>query len=337
MRAGLILLDKPPQISSHNALAPLKTALGTRIGHCGTLDPFASGLLIAVSGALTKIAAYFQGLPKTYHAEICFGSTTDTLDHEGQLVAQGGTLPDEQALCRAIDDMRGKQMQLPPQYSALKVNGERAYARARRGEASALAARPVEIYAFELERYRPPLATVTLTVSVGTYIRAVARDLALRCGSVAYLSALRRTRIGEIAATDACAPATFRADMLISPRRAANLNSRCRIFTVPARYRQRIAHGEPPANIEYFRPPHFSLADDQCALLFDETNGSVCTADVTTDSTSTHHATADRSEIASDNGRADSATTAAVHDEPLAICAYRDGQLRYLYVRPIDW
>lgn len=266
-----------------------------------------------MSGALTKIAAYFQGLPKTYRAEICFGSTTDTLDTEGQVVTQGGTLPDEQALCRAIDDMRGKQMQLPPQYSALKVDGVRAYTRARRGETSALVARPVEIYAFELERYRPPLAMVVLTVSVGTYIRAVARDLALRCGSIAYLSALRRTSIGEIAATDAYAPAAFRADTLISPRRAADLNARCRIFTVPARYRQRIAHGEPPARIEYFRPPHFSLADDQCALLFDEPNGGA---------------------RAIDAAAADAAATVAESDEPLAICAYRDGQLRYLCVRP---
>lgn len=135
-------------------------------------------------------------------------------------------------------------------------------------------------------------------MSAGTYIRAVARDLAERCGSVAHLSSLRRVAIGSIEATQAHAPTTFAADMLIPPHHVSRLNPRCLAFTVPECYQQRIANGEPPAQIEYFHSSRFSLSTDQCALLFAEHRES------------------------------------NIDDDLLAICAYREKQLRYLYVRP---
>lgn len=273
----------------------MKALLGTRIGHCGTLDPFAEGLLIAVSGACTKIASYFQALPKSYQADICFGATTDTLDPEGEVVARA-PLPIEDTVRRQIAAMCGRQMQVPPQYSAVKVGGERAYMRARHGMHTAISARPVEVYSFRLHGYRPPIATVTLTVSTGTYIRAIARDLAQRCGTVAYLTALQRTHIGSFAVADGHVPSAFRVHHLIPPHRLASLNARCKAFVVPARYHHRIQHGGELHRIDYFCTPEYALAEDECALLFE------------------------------------APSTFEAPSALLAICAYREQQLRYLYV-----
>ena len=225
--------------------------------------------MIAVSGPLTKIASYFQELPKTYRAEIRFGSTTDTLDRDGVIVAAEAPLPAPAALADHIAAMRGPQTQVPPQYSAIKVDGARAYSRARRGEQSELAARPIVIHSFALCDYRPPLATVETTVSKGTYIRAIARDLALRCGTIGYVHELRRTKIGAIDVADAHAPDAFRADYLLPPEQIAALNPRCKTIIVPDEYRRRIQNGEPPQRIDFFRSPRLDIAADQCALLVD--------------------------------------------------------------------
>jgi tRNA pseudouridine55 synthase len=174
----------------------LKRSLGTRrIGHTGTLDKFATGLLIVLIGKYTKLADMFSGLDKRYRATLVFGRTTDTLDPEGEVIGEGPlpTLPRIEAaagrLSRTID-------QIPPAYSAVHVGGRRAYRIARSGGDPALQPRQVTVYRIEIVDYRPPELDIIVECSKGTYVRALARDLGNLSGSCAYLSSLRRTKIG---------------------------------------------------------------------------------------------------------------------------------------------
>ena len=266
---GLILLDKPRNITSHQALAPLKSVLGSKIGHCGTLDPFATGLLIACSASLTKIVSYFQQLSKTYEAKILFGTETDTLDVDGTIIARA-PVPTIATIKKEIMHMCGPQMQTPPQYSAIKVNGVRAYANAYSGIESALPPRAIHVHAFQLRRYEPPIATVCLTVSKGSYIRAIARDLAYRCNSVAYLLELRRTHIGDVSVVDAHAPDTFSVAHMIHAKDTSRYNRYCKVCTIPSTYAEQIRCGIDLNTIDLFRKGALQITDKECALLFDK-------------------------------------------------------------------
>ena len=183
----------------------VRRALGTRaVGHTGTLDPFATGLLVVLIGRGTRLARFIEQQPKTYRATMMLGVTTDTDDVTGAVVAEWqGALPDETAIRAALEGFTGRQLQEPPVYSAKRVDGERSYRLARRGEAVAL--RPVEVTVHSLDVLDTDGRDVTFRVNVspGTYIRALARDAGSRLGVGAHLTALRREAIGPLPVDDA--------------------------------------------------------------------------------------------------------------------------------------
>jgi tRNA pseudouridine55 synthase len=193
---GQILLDKPEGITSFSALKSLKSSLGTRrVGHAGTLDKFATGLLIALIGKYTKLAELFSGLDKCYQATVVFGNRTDTLDPEGEVIEEG-PIPDLKRIQEAADRLRGPIAQIPPVYSAVHVGGRRAYRIARAGGEPKLSPRQVTIYCLKIVDYRAPELDIEVECSKGTYVRALARDLGTLAGSCAYLKSLRRTKVG---------------------------------------------------------------------------------------------------------------------------------------------
>ena len=209
MTDAVILLNKPPGLSSFRALAEVKRRLDTRrVGHAGTLDPFAEGLLIALAGAYTRLAVYASAMDKEYVAAVTFGRTTDTLDPEGEVVGEG-TVPKRPELEAVLPGFVGEILQVPPAFSAVHVGGRRAYEAARKGETVALAPRPVVIHALRLLDLVGAEALFLIQCSRGTYIRSLARDIASRLGTVAYVRQLRRTRIGAFRVEEAVAPALF--------------------------------------------------------------------------------------------------------------------------------
>ncbi|MDR0450825.1 MAG: tRNA pseudouridine(55) synthase TruB [Treponema sp.] len=200
---GLLLLDKKPGLTSFESLGELKRALGTsRLGHTGTLDKFASGLLLVLAGRALKLAPWFTRCDKEYEGIVRFGAETDTLDPEGAVVAEG-PVPSREALEEALGLFRGDILQAPPAYSAIRVKGRRASELARAGEAPEMKKRPVKVYSLELRSWEPPLASLLIRCSSGTYIRSLARDIALAAGSRAHLAALRRKRVAGFSVEEA--------------------------------------------------------------------------------------------------------------------------------------
>lgn len=203
---GILLVDKPAGISSHDVVAVVRRARGgVRAGHTGTLDPFATGLLLVALGRATRLIRFVPSQPKVYRASIVFGTATDTDDATGQVVERGG-LPDESAVHHAIRRLTGTTDQVPPAYSARHVDGRRAYAIARAGGDPALAPATVTVNAWDVESLRDGVLESTITCGSGTYVRALARDLGRLCGTVAHVASLRRTRIGPFDVRDAVPP-----------------------------------------------------------------------------------------------------------------------------------
>lgn len=194
---GLLLVDKPEGITSHAVVDRVRRVISSRrIGHAGTLDPMATGLLVLLLGRATRLAPYLDAEPKVYRARIRFGARTTTDDIEGDQVAQAPP-PEQVVVQRAIAGLTGDLLQRPPAYSAKQVGGVRAYAAARRGTPLALEPVPVVVHEWRvLDRAGADL-DVEITCSGGTYIRALARDLGDATGSAAHLAALRRLRSGR--------------------------------------------------------------------------------------------------------------------------------------------
>lgn len=192
-------VDKPEGPTSHDVVARARRALGTRkIGHTGTLDPFASGLLILCVGRATRLAEYLTGLPKSYRAEALLGVETDTLDREGRVVAEteGWKSLTREEIDSAAAALVGEIEQIPPQFSAKKIEGEAMHRKARRGETVELPPVPVTIHALQVDEVDLPRVTFTVRCSSGTYVRALARDLGAGLGVGAHLTALHRTAVG---------------------------------------------------------------------------------------------------------------------------------------------
>jgi len=195
MVSGLILLNKKAGITSFQALGEVKRALGTgKVGHTGTLDKFASGLLVVLAGGALKLSRWFSHCDKQYTGRIHFGIETDTLDPEGSIVGEA-EVPSREKIEQALSQFTGKIMQEPPVFSAIHVNGQRASSLARSGKTPQMKKRPVEIFKLELLSWHPPLADIFVHCSGGTYIRSLARDIALAAGSRAHLCALTRTQV----------------------------------------------------------------------------------------------------------------------------------------------
>lgn len=192
--SGLVLLDKAPGQTSFQALGPLKRRYGRSLGHTGTLDSFAEGLLVVLTGRLTRLNPLFTAMDKVYEAQFTFGRETDTLDPTGQTVRSGPVPPGGVADWRP--EFVGDLLQVPPDYSAVHVDGRRASDRVRSGETLALPPRPVTVYALEILDWAEPVLSVRLHCSKGTYVRSVARDWGRLAGCGAHVSRLRRTRVG---------------------------------------------------------------------------------------------------------------------------------------------
>lgn len=202
-----MLLDKPAGLTSHDAVQRVRRVLRTRaVGHTGTLDPFATGLLVALVGRATRLARFVEGQAKTYLAEARLGFATDTDDATGTPL--GAPVPvrvSEREVRAALEGFRGAQSQRPPAFSAKHVAGERSYRLARRGAAVELPAVPVDVTEIEFLELAEDRVRFRVTVSAGTYVRALARDLGERLGCGAHLAALRRERIGRLDVADAVA------------------------------------------------------------------------------------------------------------------------------------
>jgi tRNA pseudouridine55 synthase len=207
---GLLLVDKPAGVTSHDMVLAARTAYGERsIGHLGTLDPFATGLLLMLLGRATRLANFIETEPKVYQAMIRLGSETDTDDSTG-VVVRSAPPPEEAAVLSAIESLTGDLMQVPPAYSAKSVDGTRAYDAARRGTSLELAAVPVTVHGWQIEEQGADCVRATITCGGGTYIRALARDLGRATGSAAHLESLRRTRCGPFDVSEAASLADLR-------------------------------------------------------------------------------------------------------------------------------
>jgi tRNA pseudouridine55 synthase len=206
--AGVALVDKPAGPSSFAVVARIRRMTGARTGHAGTLDPFASGLLLLLSGRATKLAPCLVGLDKRYRTEIDLGRRTSTGDPEGEPVEELEP-PEPVELERRLAGLRG-QVELPvPAASAVKIGGERAYRLARRGVEVEMPLRRSTVYALDVIAYTKPLVTLDLRVSSGTYVRAIAEALGGHCTS------LRRTEVGPFSVEDAVLPDAFEPGRLL--------------------------------------------------------------------------------------------------------------------------
>ncbi len=195
---GIFNINKATGITSHDVVAKIRKHLKQkRVGHAGTLDPMASGVLPICVGQATRVAEYLSESGKAYQAEIIFGTATDTYDAEGTITATASTADLTLAFIEeTLEHFRGPQMQYPPRYSAIKIQGQPAYKRARTGEEIVLEPRPIVIYELEILDWIPSRLTLAIECSKGTYIRSLAHDLGIRLGCYAYLGALVRTRSG---------------------------------------------------------------------------------------------------------------------------------------------
>ena len=221
---GIVVVAKPAGPTSHDIVALVRRLAATkRVGHGGTLDPFASGVLPVFLGHATRVVEYHLGDRKAYRATVCFGASSTTEDLEGELTpADDGTAPSREAVEGALSELTGTISQRPPAYSAIKVGGRRAYAMARAGETVLLPTREVTIHGLDLVAWDGsdpdrPVAILDVTCSAGTYVRALARDLGEAVGSAAYLGALTRTASGPFRLEDAVALDDLRSSTAESP------------------------------------------------------------------------------------------------------------------------
>lgn len=194
---GIFNIDKPVGMTSHDVVARVRRLAGQkRVGHTGTLDPAASGVLPITLGQATRVAEYLSESGKAYRATVRFGVVTDTYDAEGQIVREAPVTLTREEIAAALPAFLGEQMQRPPIYSALKRDGQRLYALARAGQDVTVEPRPVSIASLEIVDWAPPDLTLDIACGKGTYIRSLAYDLGERLGPGAHLAALIRTRSG---------------------------------------------------------------------------------------------------------------------------------------------
>jgi tRNA pseudouridine55 synthase len=209
---GLLLVDKPAGPTSFAVIRDLRSLVGPKVGHAGTLDPFATGLLLVLAGRATRLATYLSGLDKRYRAIVQFGAESPTLDPEGE-VRETGAATDEAAVRTAAAGMTGDVLQQVPLASAVRVGGERSHARMRRGVTEAPAPRPVRIDRLDVVTFDQDgqCAVIDVACSKGTYVRQIAADLGAATGAGAYCAELRRLAAGPFDVADAGTPEEIRA------------------------------------------------------------------------------------------------------------------------------
>jgi tRNA pseudouridine55 synthase len=245
----ILPVDKPVGPTSHDVVALARRALRTkRVGHTGTLDPFASGLLLLCVGRATRLAEYLSGFDKSYVATARLGVSTDTLDREGNVISEGESpesVPEDD-VASALGGFVGVIDQVPPQYSAKKVDGEAMHRKARRGEHVELPPVSVTVHSADVVSWAPPDVTFAVHCSTGTYIRAIARDLGEKLGTGAHLTDLRRTMVGTFDVTHA-----IRVEDLDDPDMVARLRvapvdavSHLPVVTLDSEEARRLLHGQ---------------------------------------------------------------------------------------------
>lgn len=204
---SFLLIDKPKNITSHDVIYKVRKITGIKkVGHAGTLDPNATGLLVIGVGreSTKKLHKMTTGFSKTYEAELTLGESRDTLDSEGKVTYKNSeVVPDLLEIKEVVKSFLGKQKQAPPLFSAIKIGGKKAYDLARRGKEVVLEARDIEITEIDIMQYKYPKLILNVTVSAGTYIRSLARDIGEKLKTGAYLSNLRRTKVGNFDISDA--------------------------------------------------------------------------------------------------------------------------------------
>ncbi len=230
-RGGILLIDKDSGPSSHDVVRQLRKIYSTRaVGHCGTLDPLASGLLVVMFDQSTRLASYATDADKIYRCTCRLGLRSDTDDSEGQIIARADSAQISDAQIEAaLQKLRGPIMQVPPQFSAIKIDGQRAYALARQGQKVDLKARPITVHQLDLIERQQDQLVLDVHISKGGYIRSLVRDLGHSLGCGAFMTALRRTRSGHFSIGQA-----LRVDALGDDPRAL-LRSPCDAFVPEAR------------------------------------------------------------------------------------------------------
>ncbi len=204
---GLLLVDKPQGITSHDAVATVRRALGTKkVGHAGTLDPMATGLLVMGVGRATRLLRFLADLPKSYEGTLLMGVETETLDAEGDVVATRPVQVSDGELAGAMAALEGESLQRPPAYSAVKVGGRKLYDAARAGETLQAEPRPIHVESFDRLHRRGDEVGFRVVCGGGTYVRVLASDLGAALGCGAHLTRLRRTAIGPFEVGEARAP-----------------------------------------------------------------------------------------------------------------------------------
>lgn len=221
---GLLLVDKPAGWTSFDAVNYVRKIVAqsegkkpkqVKVGHTGTLDPFATGLLVLLIGKeYTRHAAELSKLDKTYEVTLKLGAVSSTGDPEGEITAVEGPVPDEKALQEAVKRFLGEIQQVPPAFSAIKIDGQRAYKLARAGKEVKIEPRKVTINRLDMARYDYPEAQLIADVSSGTYIRSLVEDLGEALGTGAYTTALRRTKVGKFDVSQAVGPKALLPDMI---------------------------------------------------------------------------------------------------------------------------
>ena len=203
--SGVLVLDKPVGMTSHDVVQVVRRGIGIRrAGHTGTLDPRASGVLVILIGPAVRLSEYVSAADKRYQATIRLGSSTDTFDAEGIITGTASFLDiTEDKFDNTLQEFVGEIEQVPPPYSAIKINGRRAYEKARKGEEVNLEPRKINVFSLELLEWAPPEAVIDVHCSSGTYVRSLANDLGENLGCGAHLVGLRRTRSGQFTLKDA--------------------------------------------------------------------------------------------------------------------------------------
>lgn len=201
---GFLTIYKPSGMTSFDVIRFVRSIENVKMGHIGTLDPLAEGVLVIALGQATKLIEYMMDHTKRYVAEITLGKESTTYDAEGDLTAINDKKPSQKEVLAVINDFKGELKQIPPVFSALKIKGKPAYKRARAGEKITMKKRSIIIYEHELESYRYPVFRVSVTCSTGTYIRSLAHDMGARLGTGGYLSYLQRTAIDTFTMEQSC-------------------------------------------------------------------------------------------------------------------------------------
>jgi tRNA pseudouridine55 synthase len=243
---GFLYIDKPCGLSSFDIVRKLRKALGIKkIGHSGTLDVEAEGLLIVAVGNATRLLPYVPAEPKHYSFTVQFGRTTDSLDRQGTIIDQGKPLPTRDILESVIPFFKGAILQRPPLFSAIKIKGQRAYNLARQNRNFDIPERPVTIFTLDLKEYfsEKGVADFTMSCSKGTYVRSLARDIAEKANTLGYALSIRRTAIAEVDISQAIAGEDINADCVNHLITSGQMFASRQSYTASQEEIERIAHG----------------------------------------------------------------------------------------------